>query len=537
MAQVDEEIDETLEAWSREPSMVDRDRRILSTISERTENQSSRPASGVVSGPRPISSHSNNTRTSQLNSPFPPTTHTRSTTDPTNRPNTPGRGVSQIIAQFEAKRAAGEGVSPFTQGHSRTTSAPAGPRSPSPYALPTTSQTLPTLSALTRDVGYATSGYGSVTGYGYTSRSSSPTKSRGGSSVSGPRPPPSGDSRASPVSHSRAQSDYSGYSGTHSRTGSISETFTGLSGTGSVSDSVAPSAFSLRRPQTSPRSPITQVTNIVAAWKGKTPVFSKGGRLNSPSPSDSGRRHGRRSITPRTPRPKRRASDVSSDTSSVQRPQHTGDQTNAGAVLPPPFDASEFGIEGEVSVLPFSAKRLLGSPSTPGASLLSSTETNDADILLPFPFQPINIGLLWYLNVHTPQPYRWQRCQAVLYPHMLLLTWIAPGGGRGIVTLDLLNCTEVRTALSPTHPESRDDVGAVAALQQTANASRGGYGTQPVEDALAETLSPFHLMYSDGIERLGTESPRERLAWVNAIWWVLCHLPLTAPMLTMIEIL
>ena len=103
---------------------------------------------------------------------------------------------------------------------------------------------------------------------------------------------------------------------------------------------------------------------------------------------------------------------------------------------------------------------------------------------------------------------------------MLLLTWIAPGGGRGIVTLDLLNCTEVRTALSPTHPESRDDVGAIAAKQQSLNASRGTLGTQPGEDALADTLSPFHLMYNDGIERLGTESPRERLAWVNAIWCV-----------------
>ena len=101
---------------------------------------------------------------------------------------------------------------------------------------------------------------------------------------------------------------------------------------------------------------------------------------------------------------------------------------------------------------------------------------------------------------------------------MLLLTWIAPGGGRGIVTLDLLNCTEVRTALSPTHPEARDDVGAVAAKQQARNASQEAGMTQPGEDSLAEMLSPFHLMYTDGIERLGTESPRERLAWVNAIW-------------------
>lgn len=101
---------------------------------------------------------------------------------------------------------------------------------------------------------------------------------------------------------------------------------------------------------------------------------------------------------------------------------------------------------------------------------------------------------------------------------MLLLTWIAPGGGRGVITLDLLNCTEVRTALSPTHPEARDDVGAIAAKQQAKNAAQGAANTQPGEDGLADMLSPFHLMYTDGIERLGTESPRERLAWVNAIW-------------------
>ena len=343
LAQVEDEIDDTLDAWSREP-VTDRSGRILSTISERTENASSRPASGVVSGPRPISAHSSNNRTSYSNAPVPSTSHIRSATEPSHRPNTPGRGVSQIIAQFEAKRAAGEGVSPFTQGHSRTASAPSGPRSPSPYA--------PTLPVLSRDTGYTTSGYGSASGYGYSSRPSSPTKGRGGASVSGPRPPPTVDSRMSPVTYSRSHSEVSGYSGTYSRTGSISDTFTGLSGTGSVSDSVAPSGFSLRRPQASPRSPITQVTNIVAAWKGKTPVFSKAGRTSltpPPGPSDSNRR--RHSNTPRTPRPKsRRVSDVSSsDASSVQHAQHTGSsQMGGNTLLPPPFDASEFGITEEV---------------------------------------------------------------------------------------------------------------------------------------------------------------------------------------------
>ncbi len=105
----------------------------------------------------------------------------------------------------------------------------------------------------------------------------------------------------------------------------------------------------------------------------------------------------------------------------------------------------------------------------------------------------------------------------MLYPHMLLLTWIAPTGGRGIVTLDLLNCLEVQSVPSPTHPLSRDDLGTIAAKRQSENAERGGQGVSPGDLGLYETLTPLHLVYSDGTERLGTESPRERAAWRSAI--------------------
>ena len=91
----------------------------------------------------------------------------------------------------------------------------------------------------------------------------------------------------------------------------------------------------------------------------------------------------------------------------------------------------------------------------------------------PFLYQPLRIGPLWYLIVHATPPYRWQRCQAILYPNMLLLSWIAQGAGRGIVTLDLLNCTEVRSVASPTHPSSQDDV---ATKVQTVNAQAEGSG-------------------------------------------------------------
>ena len=94
---------------------------------------------------------------------------------------------------------------------------------------------------------------------------------------------------------------------------------------------------------------------------------------------------------------------------------------------------------------------------------------------------------------------------------MILLSWIAPGGGRGIVTLDLLNCTEVRSVPSPTHPSAREDVGTIAAREQRLHAE-GERGE------LMEILCPFQLLYDDGVERLAAESARERVRWVGAIW-------------------
>jgi hypothetical protein len=92
---------------------------------------------------------------------------------------------------------------------------------------------------------------------------------------------------------------------------------------------------------------------------------------------------------------------------------------------------------------------------------------------------------------------------------MLLLSWIAPGGGRGIVTLDLLNCTEVRSVPSPTHLSAREDVGTIAAQAQSQEGD---------SQSLMELLCPFQLLYGDGVERLAAESARERVRWVSAIW-------------------
>ncbi|QRV92824.1 proteophosphoglycan 5 [Ceratobasidium sp. AG-Ba] len=96
---------------------------------------------------------------------------------------------------------------------------------------------------------------------------------------------------------------------------------------------------------------------------------------------------------------------------------------------------------------------------------------------------PIRINALWYLNVHAPPPFEWLRTQAVLYRNVLILTRIAPTGGRGVVTLDL-----------------------IALRSESAE--------------LVETLCPFQLLYTDGVERLGTDTARERVCWVGAIWEV-----------------
>lgn len=77
------------------------------------------------------------------------------------------------------------------------------------------------------------------------------------------------------------------------------------------------------------------------------------------------------------------------------------------------------------------------------------------------------------------------------------------------MTLDIANCTEVRSVPGPSHPSARNDVGSVAARMQDA----AGSGLE-----LEEMLCPFQLIYGDGVERLAAESARERVRWVGAIW-------------------
>ncbi|KAG8743304.1 hypothetical protein FRC10_012267 [Ceratobasidium sp. 414] len=202
-------------------------------------------------------------------------------------------------------------------------------------------------------------------------------------------------------------------------------------------------------------------------------------------------------------------------------------RTQAGAMTPR-TPGGRFGKAlSEASTAPTSAEGLMrqrmsreivNSAPVPSESEAIGLGHNGQDVSVPAlwslalsygpgHFQPVRISALWYLNVHAPPPFEWLRTQAVLYPNVLILTWIAPAGGRGVVTLDLVNCTEVRSAPSPSHPSARDDVGSVAARLQSIE--------------LAETLCPFQLLYADGVERLGTDTARERVRWVGAIWEVL----------------
>jgi len=484
-----------------------RDARILSTITERTENPSSRPTSHNLSVPSRPASDAIRRSTASL--------HARGATEPGLSGITSARRTGDLIAFFEDKSSSSDSSSPY--GHRRTGSVPAGPRSPSPYTQ--MSQSIPTF-------GTTTYGYGSS-----DSRPSSPSKSWTSQSQSYASGSPSRSFLSLPPRSSTTGFDSSRLDSPHSssETPTHSNTFTSTSYR-TTDTSITAQGPSLRRPQTSPRSPLSSVRNVVAAWKSRSPSIDKSSQVSSnKSPTDATPEEGFFSIRRRAERGFQRERTSISDESrpstfrtssrdqeEIPSTPRTSTSLTPSGIVPPPFDLTELGTftkdSQEVSFwIPIDcsiARFMIYWHLLPLLLCLWADH---------FLYQPLRIGLLWYLNVHAPPPYRWQRCQAVLYPNMLLLSWIAQGGGRGVVTLDLLNCTEVRSVASPTHPSARDDVGTIAAKAQTANAQAEGFG----ELGLLETLCPFQLFYSDGVERLGAESARERVRWVSAIWYVI----------------
>ena len=285
----------------------------LSKITERTEE--SRPNSGsfsVTGAVRPANPTPDALRRS-THLAAPHSAHSRSSADPGSERDLPPPGrATELIARFETNSPAG--------GHSRTASAP-GARASSPY---TTSQSTPNLPSTTGYYGSSTSyGYGSS--YGHGSRPSSPTKSRSGvSSASytetgpttssffslpqGAQTSTSGDttfrsttpggtyhgtgSYLSPTSYTQTPSAFS----TNTYTKTSATTRTGTSGTdaGTYTDTftgtntLTTPTSTLRRPQTSPRSPLASVRNIVALWKERTPSAARtGGKSSAPGSATS----------------------------------------------------------------------------------------------------------------------------------------------------------------------------------------------------------------------------------------------------------
>jgi len=209
----------------------------LSRITERTE-ESSRPVSGV--------SHHSNTvgRTAGIAS-----GHARSSTDPGLERDLPPPGrANQLIARFESN-------SPAPTGHSRQTSAPGYGRSSSPYSMS---------SSDTR------------------SRSNSPTKFS--TSYTGQQSATS--STFSPATYTRPSGTSTSFTpGTYTPTTFTTQHDAAVTDTDSTFTRSPPST--LRRPQTSPRSPLASVRNIVSLWKEKSPTKPVGGRsvANPPSPT------------------------------------------------------------------------------------------------------------------------------------------------------------------------------------------------------------------------------------------------------------
>ncbi|KAH0831167.1 hypothetical protein J3R83DRAFT_13743 [Lanmaoa asiatica] len=447
-------------------SIYNREGNRLSTISERTENIPSRPISYLRDGARSANPTPEGPRLSahRISTASPGHFHSRSVTDLTSdRPI--GRRTGDLIAFFEDRAS----PSDTSFGHSRTSSMP-GNRAHSPF-FPH-SQSTPYMSSTT-GYGYTTTGYGTSSGYG--SRPSSPTKSKAGSAISSATFASDALSSSSLLAPpTRNPTTTTSRSGTQLSPSDFTNTFANTfaeARSATTSSAISPTVSPLRRPQTSPRSPLTSVRNIVAAWKERTPALGKTAQSSTTESSISPvvKPFGLRR---RASRAEKGQQPTSENTSSSHNPPTTPKSTNSN-IIPPPFDMTDSGAYARDSR------------------------------------EPLRIGDLWYLNVHSGPPYRWQRCEALLYPHMLLLSWIARGGGRGVVTLDLLNCTEVRSVPSPSHPSAKEDVGTIAARAQIAE------GDSP---PLMELLCPFQLLYSDGVERLAAESARVRVRWVSAIW-------------------
>jgi len=328
----------------------------LSRISEKTEE--SRPNSGAFSAAtvtRAVNPTDTRRRSALLGGGTP--SHSRSSTDPSSDRTLPPPGrLSELRAVFE----------PQSPSHTRTTSTPAV-RSSSP------------MFGIGRSI---------ATSYGtYSSRPSSPAKSGTGSTgsysstdvptslLSPPtRPTTSSGLRSTTtgVTNTGTSQSYSANPSTftdtntntwitNTNTNSISPTGSGSytapteSRTYTNTDTFDPTTITpssgLRRPQTSPRSPLASVRNIVALWKERTPTRpeekSGPGSVSSVSPPENVGLYGvRRRVE--GARARLRESRVTSNPgvtptrpSSQDTPDNASIRSGRSGAFPPAFDMNE----------------------------------------------------------------------------------------------------------------------------------------------------------------------------------------------------
>lgn len=285
----------------------------LSHITEKTEN-SSRPVSGAsFPGRAAAPSPDPAARRSFLGGAVSPSSHSRSSTEPTSDRELPPPGrAGQLIARFETS-------SPGPSGHTRSGSAPNFRRSPSP----TKSSGSSSGSYDTRQTGSYTynSSYLSAPPRPLSateSRSSSPVYGTGSVVTDAPSYTAS-DAYTGTGTYTDTATGYTATTPTIPRTFSTltssqqptQATPTGSGSSQTGSSTITASNTTLRRPERSnPRYPVASVRNIVQLWKERSPTKAS---------------------------PAKGPPSVASDSSASEPP------------APPPRDDSLFGLRRRVS--------------------------------------------------------------------------------------------------------------------------------------------------------------------------------------------
>jgi hypothetical protein len=266
----------------------------LSRITERTEE--SRPSSGTFTITasniiRAANATPDGLRRSSILGTTP--SHSRFSTDPSSDRTLPPAGrLSELRAVFESQSPSGS--------HSRAASSP-GFRSSSPmFGIGQSTTTYPSYGQSSRPSSPSKSGSGSSGSYGTTSflqstsllsppnrpttttpsdfRSTTPGGTRTGSYTTPSYTADTWTNTHTPVgSYTTPDTTEKSYNDSKTYTGSYSDT-----------DNLTRTPTSgLRRPQTSPRSPLTSVRNIVNLWKERTPAAGRTGEKSAPGSTSS----------------------------------------------------------------------------------------------------------------------------------------------------------------------------------------------------------------------------------------------------------